>query len=95
MTGKCFIIRLEKIEDYHRTEYLWRESGLRYLGLPEDAYDSFFLFNGQIPGYPDGVTGEYAAPSVYLPDQKAAEEYDLVFHPKEKLNLSGQIIDHD
>ena len=68
-----------------------REFGLRYRGLPEGADDSFFLCKELVPGYLDGVTGEYATPEVYLADRKAAEEYDRAFPPKEKLKLPGQL----
>ena len=67
-----------------------REFGLRYHGLPEGADDSFFLCKELVPGYLDGVAGEYATPEVYLVDRKAAEEYDRAFPPKEKLKLPGQ-----
>ena len=66
-----------------------REFGLRYHGLPEGADDSFFLCKELVPGYLNGVTGEYATPEVYLVDRKAAEEYDRAFPPKEKLKLPG------
>lgn len=65
--------------------------GLRYHGLPEGADASFFLCRELIPGYLDGVTGEYAAPQVYLVDEAAAEEFDRGFPPKEKRKLPGQL----
>ena len=68
-----------------------REFGLRYHGLPAGADDSFFLCKELIPGYLDGVTGEYATPQGYLVGEKEAEEFDKSFPPKEKLKLPGQL----
>lgn len=67
------------------------EYGIRYHGLPEDADDSFFLCKELIPGYLDGVTGEYATPKGYFVDEEAAEEFDKQFPFKEKLTLTGQL----
>ncbi|WP_413853500.1 GNAT family N-acetyltransferase [Candidatus Ruminimicrobium bovinum] len=65
--------------------------GIRYHGLPEGADSSFFLCKELIPGYLNGVTGEYATPKGYFVDKKEAEEFDKQFPPKEKLKLPGQI----
>lgn len=65
--------------------------GLRYHGLPEDADASFFLCKELIPGYLDGVTGEYSPPQGYLVDEEEAEEFDKDFPFKEKLRLPGQL----
>ena len=67
------------------------EFGIRYNGLPEGEDASFFLCRELIPGYLEGVTGEYTTPEVYFVDEKEAEEYDKNFHHKEKLVLPGQI----
>lgn len=67
------------------------EYGIRYHGLPEGEDASFFLCKELIPGYLDGITGEYATPSGYFVDEEAAEEFDKQFPPKEKLKLPGQI----
>ncbi len=66
-----------------------RNFGLRYHGLPAGMDDSFFLCKELIPGYLDGVTGEYATPQGYLVDEKSAEEFDKAFPPKEKQKLPG------
>ena len=68
-----------------------RNFSLRYHGLPAGADDSFFLCKELIPGYLDGVTGEYAAHPGYLVDEQAAAEFDKLFPPKEKLKLPGQL----
>ena len=65
--------------------------GIRYHGLPEDADSSFFVCRELIPGYLDGITGEYATPQRYFVDEAAAEEFDKAFPHKEKLKLPGQL----
>ena len=67
------------------------EYGIRYHGLPEDADASFFLCKELIPGYLDGVTGEYTTPTGYFVDEEEAEEFDKQFPYKEKLKLPGQL----
>lgn len=67
------------------------EFGIRYHGLPEGADASFFLCKELIPGYLDGVTGEYATPAGYFVDEAEAEEFDKAFPPKEKKRLPGQL----
>ena len=70
------------------------EFGIRYHGLPEGADASFFLCRELIPGYLNGISGEYATPPGYFvcdkyPDEFAA--YEAGFPAKEKLKLPGQI----
>ena len=65
--------------------------GIRYHGLPEGEDASFFLCKELIPGYLDGITGEYATPSGYFVDEGDAEEFDKQFPPKEMLKLPGQL----
>ena len=65
--------------------------GIRYHGLPEDADSSFFVCRELIPGYLDGIMGEYATPQGYFVDEAAAEEFDKAFPHKEKLKLPGQL----
>lgn len=65
--------------------------GIRYHGLPEGEDASFFLCKELIPGYLDGITGEYETPAGYFVDEKAAEEFDKAFPYKEKLKLPGQL----
>jgi len=67
------------------------EYGIRYHGLPAGEDASFFLCRELIPGYLDGVTGEYATPQVYFVNEEDAEEFDKGFPYKEKLKLPGQI----
>ena len=67
------------------------EFGIRYHGLPEGEDASFFLCKELIPGYLDGVTGEYATPAGYFVDEAEAEEFDKAFPYKEKLKLPGQL----
>ena len=65
--------------------------GIRYHGLPEGEDASFFLCKELIPGYLDGITGEYATPQGYFVDEAAAEEFDKEFPYTEKQKLPGQI----
>ena len=70
------------------------EYGIRYHGLPEGEDSSFFLCKELIPGYFDGITGEYSTPIGYFvcdenPDDFAV--YDATFPEKEKLVLPGQL----
>lgn len=67
------------------------EFGIRYHGLPEGEDASFFLCKELIPGYLDGITGEYTTPGGYLVDETAVEEFDRQFPTKEKKKLPGQI----
>ena len=71
-----------------------REFGLRYHDLPAGADDSFFLCRELIPGYLDGVTGEYGPPKGYFAAAENPEDfeaYDAQFPPKEKKVLPGQL----
>ena len=65
--------------------------GIRYHGLPEGEDASFFLCKELIPGYLDGITGEYATPQGYFVDEEETEIFDQAFPVKEKLKLPGQI----
>ena len=65
--------------------------GIRYHGLPEGEDASFFLCRELIPGYLDGVTGEYAPPRGYFVDEAEAEAFDQAFPHKVKQKLPGQI----
>ena len=65
--------------------------GIRYHGLPEGEDASFFLCKELIPGYLDGIIGEYATPSGYFVDEENAAEFDKQYPPKEKLKMPGQL----
>lgn len=67
------------------------EYGIRYHGLPDGEDAPFFLCKELIPGYLDGITGEYATPAGYLVDEQEVEEFDKQFPQKEKKKLPGQI----
>ena len=67
------------------------EYGIRYHGLPEVEDASFFLCKELVPGYLDGITGEYSTPTGYLVDEREAEAFDKLFPNKEKKELPGQI----
>lgn len=65
--------------------------GIRYHGLPDGTDDSFFLCRELIPGYLNGITGEYTTPAGYFVDETKAEKFDRLFPHKEKKKLPGQI----
>ena len=65
--------------------------GIRYHGLPAGADASFFLCRELVPGYLDGITGEYTTPQGYFVDEAKAEDFDKNFPFKDKLVLPGQI----
>ncbi len=67
------------------------EFGIRYHGLPEGEDASFFLCKELIPGYLDGITGEYETPAGYFVDEAEAEEFDKDFPYKEKIKQPGQL----
>ncbi len=71
------------------------EYGIRYHGLPEGEDASFFLCKELIPGYLDGITGEYATPKGYFVCDENPEDfaaYEATFPHKEKKKLPGQLI---
>ena len=67
------------------------EFGIRYHGLPEGEDASFFLCRELIPGYLEGITGEYETPAGYFVNEAEVEEFDKSFTYKEKLKLPGQL----
>ena len=83
------------IRFYGRSGFTYaREFGIRYHGLPEGADASFFLCKELIPGYLDGVTGEYAPPAGYFAAEQDPEDFarfDATFPPREKKVLPGQL----
>jgi predicted N-acetyltransferase YhbS len=80
------------IDFYGKSGFTYASNyGIRYHGLPEGEDASFFLCKELIPGYLDGITGEYATPSGYFVDEGDAEEFDKQFPLKEKLKLPGQL----
>ena len=58
-------IRLEKKEEHQKVENLVRE--VFGMCIVQDA--SFFLCKELIPGYLNGITGEYATPEGYFVDE--------------------------
>lgn len=67
------------------------EFGIRYHGLPEGEDASFFLCKELIPGYLEGITGEYETPAGYFVDEAEVEAFDKAFTYKEKLKFPGQL----
>lgn len=89
----CGAICMEgNIDFYGKSGYRQAsEFGIRYYGLTEDDDASFFLCRELIPGYLDGITGEYAPPQGYYVDEQEAEVFDKTFYYKEKKKLPGQL----
>ena len=80
------------IDFYGKSGFSTADSfGIRYHGLPEGEDASFFLCKELIPGYLDGITGEYATPEGYFVDKEEVEAFDKAFPYKEKLALPGQL----
>lgn len=89
----CGAICMEgNIDFYGKSGYRQAsEFGIRYHGITEDDDASFFLCRELIPGYLDGITGEYAPPQGYYVDEQEAEVFDKTFYYKEKKKLPGQL----
>lgn len=67
------------------------EYGIRYHGVEVGEPVPYFLCKELIPGYLDGITGEYAPPTGYFVDEEKAEKFDKQFPYKEKKKLPGQL----
>ena len=89
----CGAICMEgNIDFYGKSGYRQAsEFGIRYHGLTEDDDASFFLCRELIPGYLDGITGEYVPTQGYYVDEQEAEVFDKTFYYKEKKKLPGQL----
>ena len=83
------------IDFYGKSGFAYASAfSIRYHGLPEGADASFFLCKELVPGYLNGVSGEYSPPDGYFVAERepeAFERFDAQFPPKEKLKLPGQI----
>lgn len=65
--------------------------GIRYADDPSAEY---FLVRELLPGFLDGVMGEYHDPEGYFTPEREADafsEYEATFPKKEKLRLPGQL----
>lgn len=60
--------------------------------LPEGEDASFFLCEELMPGYLNGITGEYAPPAGYLVNEKEAEAFDREFPYMEKKNFRDRFL---
>ena len=80
------------IDFYGKSGFTYASTfGIRYHGLPEGEDASFFLCKELVPGYLDGITGEYATPQGYYVDKAEVEIFDQGFPAKEKRKLPGQL----
>ena len=84
------------IDFYGKSGFTYASNfGIRYHGLPEGEDASFFLCKELIPGYLQGITGEYATPQGYFVDDAEVEKFDKEFPYKEKLKLPGQLFQEE
>lgn len=68
------------IDFYGKSGFTYASNfGIRYHGLPEGEDASFFLCKELIPGYLQGITGEYATPQGYFVDDAEVEKFDKEF----------------
>ena len=80
------------IDFYGKSGFTYASAfGIRYHGLPEGEDASFFLCKELIPGYLDGITGEYATPQIYFVEEADVDAFDQKYPYKEKLKLPGQL----
>ena len=80
------------IDFYGKSGFTYASTfGIRYHDIPEGGDQSFFLCKELIPGYLEGITGEYTPPQGYFVDEAEAEKFDMQFPHKEKLKLPGQL----
>lgn len=67
--------RQQNMKCHKRVLKRHRKNTITYHWMMEDA--SFFLCKELVPGYLDGITGEYSTPEGYLVDEREAEEFDI------------------
>lgn len=80
------------IDFYGKSGFTYASAfGIRYHGLPEGEDASFFLCKELIPGYLDGITGEYATPQIYFVEEADVDAFDQKYPYKEKRKLPGQL----
>ncbi len=83
------------IDFYGKSGFITASSyNIRYHDVPEGEDASFFLGKELIPGYLNGVTGEYTPPEGYMVAINEPEEFkkfDKLFPAKEKHSLPGQL----
>ena len=80
------------IDFYGKSGFTYASAfGIRYHGLPEGEDASFFLCKELIPGYLDGITGEYATPQIYFVEEADVDAFDQKYPYKEKLKRPGQL----
>ena len=83
------------IDFYGKSGFTYASAfGIRYHGLPEGADASFFLCRELIPGYLDGISGEYAPPEGYFAAEKGPAGFAAFWAQcpaKIKLSIPGQL----
>ncbi len=80
------------IDFYGKCEVTYASNyGIRYYGVPVGEDVPFFLCKELIPGFLEGITGEYSPPQGYFVSEEEAEKFDKTFPYKEKLKLPSQL----
>ena len=83
------------IDFYGKSGFITASSyNIRYNDIPEGEDASFFLGKELIPGYLNGITGEYTPPEGYMVavnEPEEFEKFDALFPAKEKHSLPGQL----
>ena len=92
----CGAVCFEGNIDFYGKSGFTRASkfGIRYHGFPEGEDTSFFLCKELVPGYLNGISGEYTPPEGYFVAEQFPEDFeafDALFPVKEKKVLPGQI----
>ena len=66
--------------------------GIHYMDEPAEDPVPYFLAKTLRPElFTPGLDARYRVPSVYLVDERQAEDFDRQFPPKTKLRLPGQL----
>lgn len=80
------------IDFYGKSGFVVASSkGIHYYAEPREEVVPYFLLKELKHGFLDGVSGVYQTPDGYFVDEAAAEQFDKVFPPKQKLKLPGQL----
>ena len=86
------------IDFYGKSGFVTASSyNIRYHDVPEGEDASFFLGKELIPGYLNGVTGEYTPPEGYMVainEPEEFEKFDALFPAKEKHHMPGQLFNN-
>lgn len=68
-----------------------RGKGIYYSGLDRNTPTPFFMVLELEKGYLSGISGTYADPQGYNVNPEEVERFDVLFSPKVKMRLPGQL----